>query len=730
MKTIKYITLLFVILYAFAGNAQTKKITKGDKSYDVYSYEECINKFEGVTNKSIELKRKLAESYLKTGDYFNAEKYSGEVAQSDKSNSEDIYNYASVLKINKKYDEADTWMNKFYQLEQGDSRAKMFVQNKGIINDLLNDREQFIIKNLGINMSAQDFGTSYYGKDQVVFASTRPSAKLFKRIWNWNELPFLDLYVADIQRTQLENVKQFKKKFNKKYHEGPASFDKTGNFMAFTLNNYENKSKDGVVKLQIYTSEKKGKKWQEPVSLNFNNSEYSVGHPALTEDGEIMYFASNMPGGFGGTDIYISKRNDDGTWNEPVNLGKPVNTEGNEMFPFIHKNGILFFASDGHPGLGGLDIFMTKKSENEWLQPQNLGVPVNSNFDDFAFIIDDITESGFFSSNREDGKGNDDIYSFKLVKKLSFDIIIQGKVKDNYGNILANTNVSLFDQENNPVKTVNTDAKGNYEFKAHQNELYSVKAEKPKYQSDEKNIDTKGKSSVSADLVLEKLPDFIVSVFIVDTDSKNKLSAVKIVSINNKSAEKETLTSSEYGKFLIKLPDYKLYDSIDYTFITEKEGYASKTVDFKQILKKFGEYNTEIQMNKISLGGDLGKIIEINPIYFDFNKYNIRPDAAFELDKIVKIMNEYPTMEIELSSYTDCRGSSIYNRNLSDRRAKASADYIKKRISKPTRINGQGYGETQPVNDCACEGGRGRGLECTEEQHQQNRRTEFKIIRK
>ncbi len=731
MKTIKYIFFIIFIFPAILLNAQKSKIEKGEKSYEVYSYEECIRKFESVTDKTPEIKRKLAESYLKTGDFVNAERYYGETARSENAVSEDYYNYASVLKLNKNYSEADKWMEKFYKTDSGDSRAKIYMENREELTNLLSDKDRFKVKNTSINTSSQDFGTAYYGKKQVVFASSRPQIKLINRIWNWNQQPFLDLYIADINHSDLENVKQFKKKFNKKYHEGPASFNKAGDFMAYTLNNYNNKSKDGIIKLQIYTSEKKNNKWQDPVSLPFNSSEYSVGHPALTEDGNTMYFASDMPGGYGGTDIYVTKRNESGEWSKPVNLGKTNNTEGNEMFPFIHKNGILFYASDGLFGLGGLDVFMSKKAGDQWLKPQNIGAPVNTNYDDFAFIINDELKSGFLSSNREDGKGDDDIYSFRVLKPLTFDIIIKGKVKDTYGNILANAEVILFNQEGNPYRTVNTDGKGNYSFTAKRNSLYTLEGSKPKYISSQKDIDTKTEEpEIIQDLVLEKMPDFIIHVIVSDSKSGKYLEGVKVTAENTGTGEVSEIKTTDKGDFYLKQKDKNLYDTVNYSFVFEKEGYAAKTYTYNEVLNRYGEYDINISMNKIEVGEDLGKLIEINPIYFDFDKYNIRPDAAKELDKIVKIMNEYPNMEIELSSYTDCRGSSIYNLKLSDKRAKASADYIKKRISNPTRISGRGYGETKPVNDCRCEGGSGKGLQCTEEQHQQNRRTEFKIIRK
>ncbi len=728
MKNIKYTSLISLIIFSLSINAQTGKLKKGEQSYEKYSYTESIEKFEGLSEKTFEIKKKLAESYYKTGDYYKAEEYYSEVAVSPKSSSEDIYNYASVLAVNKKYAESEEWMEKFYQLERGDSRAKIYNENKGFYNILLKDNKQFNIKNLDVNTPHQDFGTAFY-MDKVVFASSRTGSKFIKRIWNWNELPFLDLYVADIDGSQLTNVSSFKKTFNKKYHEGPASYNKESNYTAFTRNNYTGKSKEGIIKLQIFTSEKEGEKWKKPDPMHFNSSEYSVGHPALTADGKSMYFASDMPGGFGKVDIYIVHMNENGEWGKPENLGKKINTEGNEMFPFIHEEGILFYASDGLPGLGGLDIFFTMIKESGFSKPKNLGVPVNSNFDDFALIVDLKMRKGYFSSNRNAGKGDDDIYSFRLLKPISSDVIIKGTTKDENGDLLANTEVSIYDIDAEIVKMISSDEAGTYEFIVAPDQQYKIIASKPKYITDIEDVKlNKDDEIIEKDLILEQLPDFTLLCDVNDEDNNIPVSGAKVSVVDNKADVSDTLNTYDSGEFLVKLDDYKLNDSIDFTFTLEKEGYASKTVNYIGLLNRAGEYKIDIKMQKIEIGEDLGKILEINPIYFNFDKSGIRADAALELNKIVKIMNQYPNMVIELSSHTDCRGSGIYNLKLSDRRAKASAHYIKIRITKPTRIYGEGFGEQKLINKCPCESN--NKSDCSEKEHQQNRRTEFKIVRK
>ncbi len=731
MKNIKYLTILSLIVFSFNMNAQTGKIKKGEKSYEAYSYSECINKFEGISDKTYAINKKLAESYYKTADFKNAEKYYSEIAKSSESTSEDVYNYASVLAVNEKYPEYEQWMDKFSALEKEDKRAKLHIQNKGMYNFLLKDKEQFKIKNIDVNTKQEDFGTAYY-LDKVVFASSRSGAKLIKRIWNWNKLAFLDLYIADNKKSELANPKKFKRTFNKKFHEGPASYSEDGNFSAFTRNNYEGKSKEGIVKLKIFTSEKENKKWKKPVPVHFNSSEYSVGHPSLTADGKKMYFASDMPGGYGGVDIYVVERTENGEWGTPKNLGSKINTEGNEMFPFIHeKEGMLFYSSNGLTGLGGLDIFLTYVSGNSFSLPKNLGVPINSSHDDFALILDKEMKRGFFSSNREDGKGDDDIYSFKVLKPFTRNVILKGTAKDTKGKILANADVSLFNLNGDLIKKVSSDENGNYEFDIEKNKEYKLEGEKLKYVTDIEEFDSNtDKLVIIKDLTLEKLPDFTLLCNVSDNKTNKPISGVNVSIIdNNKNLTKTDNTLSD-GNFLIKLPDSKLNDNLNYTFSLTKDGYAPKTVSYSELIDHMGEYRYDIKMNKIEIGEDLGRILEINPIYFDLDKSYIRSDAKDELNHIVNIMNEYPNMVIELSSHTDCRQTTIYNRKLSDRRAKESANYIKRRITKPSRIYGSGYGESRLTNNCPCEGGQGAGLNCTEEQHQQNRRTEFKIIRK
>ena len=574
MKNIKYIIILSLIVYTFNLNAQSEINTTAVEPNDLYTI--ANNNF----NKNVTLLTK-----------------------------NDIY--------------------------ENNKKNEIIISNQGkenIHKQAINEAE-YKIKNLDINTQFQDFGTSYY-KNQIVFASTRELTKYSKRIWNWNEMRFLELFVADLENLTLSNIKSLTYCCNRTFHEGPASYTKDGNYTAFTRKNYNEKGKNDIIKMEIFTAEKNGEEWGKEIPVHFNSSKYSVGHPSLTADGNKMYFSSTAPGGFGGVDIYFVEKNEKGDWGMPQNLGNNINTKGNEVFPFIHESGMLFFASSGLDGFGGLDIYFSKSEDGTYSKAQNIGAPINSDKDDFALIIDEEIKSGFFSSNREGGKGDDDIYSFELQKELMFNILVTGKTVNTTGEILANTNIKLSDRDGNIIKLIKSDKDGTFIFEVIPKKVYKLSAIIPEYKPFEKVIDT---------------------------------------SLDNK----EFIQNMVFEKIA--------------------------TVTTVEVTKK---------------------IIEINPIYFEFDKYNISKNSKITLDKLIKLMNEYPKMEIELSSYTDCQGSAIYNLQLSKKRARESERYIKSHISDPTRIKSKGYGETKLIIDCNCDNNN-----CSEEEHQQNRRTEFKIIK-
>lgn len=649
----KNIIISFIVLLGFGISATSqeklKKEIRGDKYFFTYSYDRAIESYENAKQLTVSGQRKLAESYFIMGQNTQAEEtYLKLVNASTGVIPEDYFNYAMVLKNSGKQNESTVWLDKFQTLAPTDLRAISYLDNKAqFANYLTNDDDYKIVK-MSINTDAQDFGTSYY-KDKIVYASSNAKPKMIKRRYNWNGQPFLNLYSADVEDGQLKNPEFFNKKLNGKMHEGPASFSNDGTKMAYSRNNSKDRSKDKIVELQIFLSEFKDDKWSEATPFVHNNTAYSVGHPFLTADGKTMYFTSDMPGGYGGTDIYKTTSNGNGEWTTPVNLGNRINTEGDEMFPFFEENKkILSFASNGHFGLGGLDIFNAPLNGTEWGFVTNPGEPLNTQYDDYAQIFNEKTSKGYFSSNRTDGSGNDDIYGFDLTPKLIINKIIAGTVLDTQGKILPGTIVSLLDEEGVVITSLNSDANGKYQFP-------------------------------------------------VDTDKNYELIGDKEFYIEG------NVIANSFG--------------VEDTIVANLTLLQDEVVQEEDV----------IVPADLVVDQDLAKLIKLKPIYFDFDKSNIRPDAAKELDKVVKVMNKYPNMEVELAAHTDCRGTKDYNDVLSESRASASVDYIKSRITSPERIYGKGFGENKLINDCKCEDE--VVSQCTGKAHQENRRTEF-IIKK
>lgn len=591
--------------------------------------------------------RRLAESYYNINQNFLAEEaYSKLISTNQGLVANDYFVFARLLKANGKNDQSLTVMDKFAELNPNDLRAKDYVANKSKLADLTKDDGKYKIQAQSVNTDDDDFGPIYY-KDKIIFSSTNSAPKMIVKNYNWTGKPFWNIFIADVEDGQLKNAKVFDKSLNGNLHDGPASFSNDGTFMAFTRNNYSDKSTDKVVELQIHFSTFTDGKWSKSEPFFINNTEYSVGHPSLTANGKTMYFTSDMPGGFGGADIYRTTKNDDGSWNKAENLGDKINTESDEMFPFIEENSQkLYFSSNGRFGLGGLDVFVADVKGSTVDNVKNAGFPLNTVSDDYAVIVNSTSTKGYVSSDRAGGLGGDDIYAFDITETVKDEIIvaiekrIEGIAKDKNETPLTNTYITLLDDKGMVLDTLTTQTDGAFAFAVETNKNFTITGKKEKYNNGSVNANTLGDLAVvKADVIL----------------------------------------------------------------LTKKEVVAEK----------------------IKVGEDLAKIVEFNNIYFDYDKYDIRKDAKSELAKIIEVMNDYPNMVVELGAHTDCRANNAYNQKLSEQRAKETANYIKKSITKPSRISGKGYGETKLLTNCPCSGD--VVSECSEAEHQKNRRTEFII---
>ncbi len=427
------LTFLFVIA-SFAGAfAQSGKLKQANKMMKNLNYIEAIELYNQILEKNdvAEAKIKIAEAYRKIGDSGNGEFWYGQVVRLAEAEPIAKLYYGQMLQRNGKCELAREWYNQYIEATPEDLRGQYLARACDYEQELMTKGAGiYEVKHLDFNSEVDDFGPNYY-QDGILFASDRDKGTFVKREHGWTGNPFLELYYTEAKETKkgedgvcgefvYARPEKFNKKLNSKYHEAVVTFSSGADELFFTRNNLQGgktgKDDEGYVRLKVYTAKSLGDgKWGDLESLPFNSDEYSVAHPALSPDGQTLFFASDMPGGFGDMDIYYSKK-ESGRWGPPTNLGPSINTEGREVFPFMDKNNRLYFSSDGLIGLGGLDVFYTsERTEGEWEMPENPGYPLNSISDDLAVVFDDNGTCGYFSSNRSGGVGGDDIYSFKKV---------------------------------------------------------------------------------------------------------------------------------------------------------------------------------------------------------------------------------------------------------------------------------------------------------------------------
>jgi len=737
-------TLILAAIFILSGCSVQNRIKTADFAYDNFLYNDAIDGYESINSKKRDnnVLSKLADSYRLAGNSKKAETYYEELEKKGGASNIAILHYAEVLKMNGKYDQALAKMEQYNTLVAGENRIQQHISNKTYYVPLLEDQGQFALTNLKMNTVESDFGTAYLN-NKVVFVTSRRGLGFTSYEYNWNVKNFLNLYTFEADKSDKSKVNkikplQAKGGLNKKFHEGPATFSADGNLMIFTRDRYNRiheLNNDQVRVLELWYCEKDAKgNWGQAHPMPFNNKDYSVGHGALSADGKVLYFVSDMPGGFGGSDIYYSIKDDVGHWASPVNAGPIVNTEGKEVFPFYHEKGILFFASDGHAGIGGLDVFMATAKGTSFGTSKNLGSTLNSSKDDFSFILDKDMNQGYVSSDREGGKGHDDIYAFDLRKPFKLTKRIEGIAKEK-GNrtILPGSAVKLFGADNVMLAETITDQNGYFSFDVDPDLNFNLTGDQEKYIQGKTTASTQTEEEVvKADLELDRIPEIGLLCFVSDAKSGVPLEGAHII-FTDKATGKvfaDVLVDKD-GFWRKALNDAKLNDKLSYDIFISKEGYLEKTITFNYTIVKEGEIKVheklDLTLGKIEVGTDIGKLIDIKPIYFDLGKYTIRPDAAKELDKIVDIMNKYPGIVIELGSHTDCRSSYSSNEKLSDKRAKSSAAYIIAKGISPERIYGKGYGEQEILNDCKCEGT--VKSTCSDEDHQKNRRTVFKIVK-
>ncbi|PKQ45509.1 flagellar motor protein MotB [Confluentibacter flavum] len=543
--------------------AQEGKQKKADTLFNKFSFVKAAEVYQDLIENNYNkdyATRRLADCYAYLRNPNQASRYYKQVVQQENVPIEYYYKYSQALRGIKEYDESRIWLERFKD-SGGITNTNDFDKDIDFITNVFNAKPQYFINKLNINTKFSDFGAiEHDGK--IYFTSSRDEGVSIQRLYGWNEQPFLDVYVTSKDsKKQVDHTSKLKGDVNSIYHDGPVTITKDGRNMYFSRNNANNLGKEydkkGISNVKIYRATFKDSIWTDIEDLSINNKEYSTQHPALSPDNKKLYFTSDMPGGYGGSDIYVVDINADGTLGTPKNLGNVVNTKNTEGTPFVNNEGSLFFASDGHMGIGLLDIFGTILDENgDITSVINLGVPINSNKDDFSFTMNTDGLTGYFSSNRQGGTGDDDIYSYNRVLLLS----VKGTVTDAINtNPIPNAVVTLYDDKENKIADILTDEDGNYEINIDANKDYKVVASHVKYIDDYRVFTSKNlralESVITANLILNpvqnvvKLAELNTIYFDFDTHYIRPDAALELDKIVN-------LMKNDYPEMVIRIESH------------------------------------------------------------------------------------------------------------------------------------------------------------------------------
>ena len=717
MKNMKRLLVIIFVFSIQFINAQDFELARAKRFFDKTYYSEAIVLYEKLAeNKpSQEVIKNLADSYFYTNDLIKAQRYYRLLIH-NYSNGLDrnyYFRYAHSLKASNSYDDANAALREYYAKSGNSEDVANFEEGLKTLENVSAIGKRFDIKNLAVNTPNSEFGAVEYNGN-LVFAGVKLKPGLFDKKFKWDNETYLNLVTIPLKNIYSADstVHYFAKELKTGMHESNAVFTKDGKTIYFTRNNSKNRSKktneDKISNLQIFKAELVDGKWTNVVSLPFNSANYSVEHPALSPDEKVLYFASDMPGTLGSFDIYAVNINK-GAFDTPRNLGPTINTEKKEQFPFVSADQKLYFSSDGHAGYGSLDVFVSEINGNAYSKPVNVGLPLNSNLDDFSFVIDSNTKEGYFASNREGGKGSDDIYKIKEIKALIVEDckqFIAGTITDIDTKLpLENAVVTLQDASQKNLHTITTGADGKFSFVVICESSFTVLSSKEKYTSASRTVST-GKErdgSHDASMALKSLEVIKLEEQKL-TEQKKKEEEIK-----KKEEELETKRRKEKEALAIialKEADKKAKaDEIAAGEIRKKEKVAQIIADEKDVVRD----------NKGRL------IIKTDPIYFDYNLWYIRKESKVVLGRVVELMKKYPDMVIEIGSHTDSRGNEKFNENLSQKRAGSTRDFIIESGINAKRVIAKGYGESVPIVKCKTDDA------CSEEEHELNRRSEFVI---
>lgn len=707
---------LLMLLFQQVGQAQL--ITSiANYRFRTLDYSNAIPLLEYLHKKDsnrMDVVQKLAISHRLLNNTQAATYYYGRLSQIDTS-TEVSYRYASLLLASQQYDSLQNFLKSPPIFGNKDSRLETLRQQTQVVPKLLLAENPYVsIDRLTFNDTASAFGPMLWGEN-LVFAASQPKDGWIKRRHSWTDRAYVNTFISERDR-QFRDYKRFNKLPRHRYNVGPLSVAYAGDSSAYyTINNRRKEKRSGYSQLQISSAKWSAnkQKWIKSEAFVFNLPGYSTAHPNISPDGQLLWFSSNRPGGFGGMDVYFCERKEDGKWSIPENAGPSVNSSADELFPFLAHNQKLYFSSNAWGSFGGLDVFELELNDTAAL-PYNLGAPINSAFDDFSLVVQPGKQQGYFSSNRENAGMDDDIYAFVGFKPRRLPVqlyVIDSMSRDTIPQVVFWAH---------PDSAGTKLANGRSQLLLLPDQDYQFRTQAPNYKPAHKAFTLGKKDSVVIIEMVEQIRGCILQGNITNkiTGAPIDSAFLVITRFNSSDTLFQIFTSSDGFYRYISLP-------ANQTFLISviRNGYFAQNIQLKTGTCKATkavvyDYLRDFALEPIIIG----KAFKIDNIYFDLNKWNIRKDAAKELDKIVKILVDNPEIIIELSSHTDARGNDASNALLSDRRAKSSVAYIISKGISPDRISAKGYGESRLVNRC------GNNVKCSEKEHQENRRTEFQVV--
>lgn len=719
----KYKLILFCLLVPAALSAQDQFLMRklADVYYNNFYFSKAIPLYEQLLSKNPEDTQvclKLATIYDHVNDNNNAERCYRELIARDSTRAEYILKYAQALSRNGKYNLSARFYEKLGKENPDSVRWKGFVKAYSNLRLFYLDSARIRIAGTPFSTSADDFSPARYG-NRIVFASDRAGASNLTTFYNWTQSPYLDLFVAD-PASDVASV--FSGDLNSLYHDGPVTFSRNQDTIIFTRSNSTgmklHRSSEGVNTLGLFQAvlDKENNLWKNISPLKINNINFSAEHPALSPDGNELVFASDRPGGFGGMDLYVSRRCLDSigntAWGTPVNLGPGINSPGYEVFPVVDSEGNLWYASNGIPGLGGLDIFFASRQNSLFDAPVNPGYPLNTRYDDFGYLPGNAGGKGYLSSNRKRGLRDDDIYSVTSDMRHLVVMALDTRTKK----VIPGASIRIR-QVGDATKSSGQLFTGRAMVELHPFKSYQFTGSSSKYNTKVLTPDPEEfRRSDTLLIPLDRKGPFLSVLGSVFSALDNKPVPALVKLLNVSSGYTGEARSDANGRF-----SFDLEAETDY-LVSAGElsggsscGAAGYTLSTRGILRD----------STISVSVPVfcaGQTVPLEGICFDLDKSAIRPDAGIILDKLVRLMTEYPAMTVELQSHTDCRATAQYNMRLSGQRAESAAAYLNSKGIAEGRVSWKGYGETMPLNRCA------DGVECSEEEHALNRRIEVRII--